>query len=112
MSIRKKVILILTGIIASYSVILYGIERLVILPGFVALQQEEAQKDIERCRRTIRNQTESLGNLAADWSNWDDTYRFVQDENADYIKTNLVESTFTAINLNLLYIFVFSYIYF
>ena len=104
MSIRKKVILILTGIIASYSVILYGIERLVILPGFVALQQEEAQKDIERCRRTIRNQTESLGNLAADWSNWDDTYRFVQDENADYIKTNLVESTFTAINLNLLYI--------
>jgi signal transduction histidine kinase/CheY-like chemotaxis protein/PAS domain-containing protein/HPt (histidine-containing phosphotransfer) domain-containing protein len=88
MSIRKKVILILAGIIASYSVILYGIERLVILPGFVTLQQAEAQKDIERCLRTIRNQTDSLGNLVADFSEWDDTYRFVRDENTEYIKSN------------------------
>ena len=104
MSIRKKIILILTGVIAFYSAVQYGIERLVILPSFVALQRTEAHKDIERCLHTIRNQTDSLGNLVADWSTWDDTYTFVQDENADYIKTNLVESTFTAIKVNLLYI--------
>jgi len=104
MSIRKKVILILAGIIASYSVILYGIERLVILPGFVTLQRAEAQKNIERCLHAIHNEIECIEKCTADWSAWDDTYRFTQDENAEYIKSNLVESTFTATKLNLLYI--------
>jgi PAS domain S-box-containing protein len=102
--IKKKVILILAGVIISYLVMLYMIERLVILPGFVALQNTEAQKDIERCFRTIRDQTDSLGDFAADWSEWDDTYTFVQDGNTDYIKSNLHESTFTINKLNLLYI--------
>jgi len=103
MSIRKKIILILVGVIVLYSVVQCGIERLIILPSFVSLQQKEAQKNIERCIYAIRTQTNSIGDLNADWSVWDDTYKFVQDKNSDYIESNLVESTFTAINLNLLY---------
>jgi len=104
MSIRKKIILILLCVIALYSVVQCGIERLIILPSFTSLQQTEAQKNLERCIHTIQNQTNSLGHLCADWSVWDDTYQFVQDKNSDFIETNFVESTFTAIKLNLLFI--------
>ena len=102
MTIRKKVMLILVGVIALYSVVQYAIERLVILPSFTNLQQTEAKKDIERCINTIHNQINSLGDLSADWSVWDDTYKFVQDNNPDYIESNLNETTFTAAKLNLL----------
>ncbi|MHC4585241.1 MAG: CHASE4 domain-containing protein [Planctomycetota bacterium] len=105
MSIRKKIILILLCVIALYSVVQYGIERLVILPSFTSLQQTEAQKNIERCRNAIQNQIICLDDLCADWSGWDDTYKFVQDKNSDYIESNLVESTFTSPKLNLLSIY-------
>jgi PAS domain S-box-containing protein len=104
MSVKKKVMLILVGVLVFYSTVQYAVERLIILPSFVALQQTEARKDIRRCINAIRNQTDSLGNQTADWSVWDDTHKFVQDENADYVESNLVESTFTAAKLNLLYI--------
>jgi len=104
MSIRKKIILILLCVIALYSIIQCGIERLIILPSFISLQQTEAQKNIERCIYAIHNQTNSLGDLNADWSVWDDTYEFVQDKNSVYIESNLADyALFTAIKLNLLY---------
>ena len=104
MSIKKKIVLILAGVVASFSIVQYGIEQLIVLPSFVALQQVEARKDIKRCTNAIRTQTDSLVNLAADWSLWDDTYKFVQDENSDYMESNLVQATFATAKLNLLYI--------
>ncbi|MHC4214188.1 MAG: CHASE4 domain-containing protein [Planctomycetota bacterium] len=105
MSIRKKVLLVLVGVIALHSIVQYAIERLVILPSFAALQQAEAQKDIKRCLRTIRNETQSLGRTNKDWSSWDDTYKFTQDRNSDYVASNLFEGTFDGIKINLLYIY-------
>jgi sensor domain CHASE-containing protein len=104
MSIKKKIVLILAGVVASFSIVQYGIEQLVVLPSFIALQQVEAEKDIKRCINAIRNQTDALVNLTADWAQWDDTYKFVQDENTDYAKSNLVQATFATAKLNLLYI--------
>jgi len=104
MSIRKKMMLILAGVVASYSAVQYGIERFIVLPSFVSLQQAEARKDIRRCVNAIRSQTDSIADLTGDWSRWDDTYKFVRDENTDYVKTNLVQTTLPTIRLNLLYI--------
>jgi len=103
-SIRKKVMLILVGVIALYSAVQYGIGQLEILPSFTTLQHAEAEKDITRCLNAISNQINSLGDISADWSIWDDTYGFVQNENQDYIEANLIDSSFTAAKLNLLYI--------
>ena len=47
MSIKKKIVLILAGVVASFSIVQYGIEQLVVLPSFIALQQVEAEKDIK-----------------------------------------------------------------
>jgi PAS domain S-box-containing protein len=96
--------LILVGVIALYSAVQYGIGQLVILPSFTTLQHAEAKKDITRCLNAIGNQINSLDDICVDWSMWDDTYKFVQDENPDYIESNLVDSTFTEAKLNLLYI--------
>ena len=38
----------------------------------------------------------------ADWANWDDTYQFIEDNNTNYIETNLVPQALADLNLNLM----------
>ena len=40
--------------------------------------------------------------LTYDWAVWDDTYAFIENANQEYIKSNLVDGTFTTLNLNLM----------
>jgi sensor domain CHASE-containing protein len=40
--------------------------------------------------------------LVADWSNWDDTYKFIQDKNEEYIDSNLPVETFKSQQNNLI----------
>ncbi|MEM2997179.1 MAG: CHASE4 domain-containing protein, partial [Candidatus Bathyarchaeia archaeon] len=37
-----------------------------------------------------------------DWASWDDTYNFIEDKNRDYIDSNLVDSTFINLRLNVI----------
>jgi len=104
MSVRLKVILILSAIILFYIAAHYGIQQLVVFPSFVELERAEATKDMQRCVEAIRREIYHLDTFCYDWARWDDTYRFVVDGNKDYINANLVVETFTENNLNLIYV--------
>ncbi|MBF0613430.1 MAG: HAMP domain-containing protein, partial [Magnetococcales bacterium] len=56
-------------------------------------------------RGAIQNELEHLKLFTADWSMWDDTYRFVQDHNQEYIEGNLQANTFQMSKLNLLFFY-------
>jgi sensor domain CHASE-containing protein len=43
-----------------------------------------------------------LDTAVADWANWDDTYQFIEDNNTNYLKTNLVPQALADLNLNLM----------
>ncbi|MBU1648505.1 MAG: hypothetical protein KJ846_02880 [Proteobacteria bacterium] len=60
---------------------------------------------MERLTEALLREEEALGTIAHDWSAWDDTYKFVQNANPEYISSNLQDTTFANIELNLLYIF-------
>jgi len=70
-------------------------------------QYEENQQNllnVERVRIAFENNYLVLNYLADDWSNWNDTYQFVQNANPAYIQNNLVESTFTDLDVNVIII--------
>ena len=46
MSVRKKIILILAGVVVVFSALQYAIEQLVIMPSFAELQHIESDKNI------------------------------------------------------------------
>jgi sensor domain CHASE-containing protein len=48
---------------------------------------------------------ESIEKMNVDWSQWDDSYQFVQDQNTNFIETNLIDETLQISNLNLILYF-------
>jgi sensor domain CHASE-containing protein len=91
-------------VITLYAALDYGIQRLIIFPSFVELEEKEAKKDLERCFEAIGREIYHLDTFNHDWAAWDDTYQFVQDENTEYATSNLVAETFVQNGLNLIYV--------
>ncbi len=104
MKLIKKIVLLLMIIFVLYGAVDYGIQRFIIFPSFISLEQDEAEKDMERSMHAVRNEINQIDSLCHDWSAWDDTYDFVENPSEDYIKSNLVLSSFTNNKLNLIYL--------
>ena len=104
MSLKSRITFILLVVVSLYGAFDYTIHRWVIFPSFIALEEEEAKSDMERCVQALQRELHHLDNLTGDWAAWDDTYRFVQDQYSDYIKSNLVLESFTDNDLNIIYI--------
>jgi two-component system NtrC family sensor kinase len=103
-SLRWKISLILVMVVTLYAALDYGIQRLIIFPSFVELENREAKKDLDRCFEAIRRETYHLDTFNHDWAAWDDTYQFVQDGNTEYATSNLVAQTFVDNGIHLIYV--------
>ena len=104
MSLRKKIFIILLLTITLYAIFGYFTQRIIIYPSYVQLERDEAKIDIRRSVKAVQRELLDLGLLTQDWAAWNDTYQFVVDRNNDYIESNLILETFTAFDLNLIYI--------
>ena len=104
-NLRYRVLLVLTGLVAVYLLIVFAIGSLTIMPSFVALDRAEAMTNLRRCADGIGHESQYLATLCADWGAWDDTWRFVLDANPEYARANLIPETVeTCSKMNLLYI--------
>ncbi len=104
MSLKSKFMLILFVIFVLFTAADIATDRFVIFPKFVYLQHDEALKNLERSVRAIKREIYHLDSLCHDWSAWDKTFSFVENLSDDYIESNLLLSTFTDNNINLIYI--------
>ncbi|MFB3895537.1 MAG: CHASE4 domain-containing protein [bacterium] len=105
MSLRVKTLLVTSIALLCLIVILYITTRIIIINSFTKLEQQQTQREVERFLNIISNEIVNLDAKAYDWSNWDDTYAFVQHPNQTYIKSNLVDETFTGTKINLMLFF-------
>ncbi len=103
MSLKWKVVLLLLGVFCLFVTASHAVQRFVVFPSFVALEQNEAAKDMERCLDAIRREIEHLSIFCGDWAAWNDTYEFVVDGNEAYKESNLMPTTFSNNHLNLFY---------
>lgn len=101
MSLRYKTILII-GVILVLSL---GLQHILInsalLQGFAALEEQGALRDIQRVVNVLDDRIKTLNTTNADWAAWDDTYQFIKDGNAHYIESNLPDSIYIELDLNL-----------
>jgi sensor domain CHASE-containing protein len=105
MLLQTKVVSLLLAVFVLYLGFEYGIQRVIILPSFERLEQDEAVKDMERAVQAIEREMQHLSVSATDWATWDDTYRFVQDRNPDYVEKNLNLEAMKSLRVNALVIF-------
>ena len=102
MTLRKKTLLIISVTFLSLAVILYFISQHILLDSFTKLEEQNTRQNVERVLRALSNELYSLESIVGDWAAWDDTYAFIEDANAEYIRSNLIDGTFTELRLNLM----------
>ncbi|MFW6372237.1 MAG: CHASE4 domain-containing protein [Thermodesulfobacteriota bacterium] len=104
MTLRLRILGILMVVILLYAVLSFGIQRLVVFPSFLALEQSEAEKDLTRCIEALRREIHHINTVAHDWAARDDTYGFVQNPEEAYVQSNLIPHSFADNRINIIYI--------
>lgn len=102
MSVKRKtfIIIILTGIT------LMGITSLVFYFSYYGYIDKHMENDIEDNYKIINyiisNEELNVNSILIDWAQWDDTFKFVQDSNEEYISSNLQDNTLVTLNLKMM----------
>jgi len=100
MSLRSKATIIIVTISLLAISLVNGAARFILVRGFVNLEQEYTARNIQRALNVIIDENTHLETTVRDYAAWDDTYKFAQDLNSDYIASNLVPSTFNNLGIN------------
>jgi two-component system, NtrC family, sensor kinase len=102
--IRAKVIASVAAIFVVLGLAQVAVEKFVVTPSFAELERTNARTAMRRIRYALDLSLDRLVLSATDWGNWADTYRFVREHNADFIKVDLDKSALRQLNVNALLI--------
>ena len=102
MHIRRNVIFAILILVLAIGTAIFAGMQLVMIPAIAQIESREASEGVLRTVRIVENDLVSLEGTALDWSQWDDTYFFAQDRDGKYIENNLMDKTFTSLQLNLM----------
>ncbi len=89
MSLKLKTLSILLGLMIVSVSINGAIHRFIFAPGFLFLEQREAEKNLNRPLDALKNELVHLSSMANDWATWDDTYRYMRLKDPAYRASNL-----------------------
>jgi len=103
-NIRLKVIALIGAIFAIFVWAEVLVERQVVMPSFAELERTDARTAMRRVNYALERTLHELAMLAADWGNWAELYRFAGDHNAEFIATNVSNSSMRQLNANALLI--------
>ena len=104
MNIRAKVTALTAGIFLVLGMAEILVEKQVIMPSFAELERANARVAMRRINFALDLVIDRIAVSATDWGNWVDTYRFVQDRNPEFIKTDITNVALRQLNINVMLI--------
>ena len=102
MSLRRKMLIVVAVIMVAVIAFSYVHSNYLILERFKELDKQNAEISIRRTVGALDYYLSGLVTLINDWAQWDDTYYFIRNYNEDYISSNLTDSTFSGLKINLM----------
>ena len=105
MTLRTKTITIIGLTVVALFGVLLAASQLVLMSGFVRLEQQSMQRDVDRALAALTAEEAGMASTIADWANWDDTYQFVSDVNPAYKTANVTDEALDNLHLNLVLFF-------
>jgi sensor domain CHASE-containing protein len=104
MMLRKKMPCIVGGICLVFIALLDIISSKIMLSGFDRLESQVVRQNVERVEDAVKENLSNLTVTCGDYAQWDDTCTYVENQNEQYVASNLVAETFVQQKLNLLII--------
>jgi class 3 adenylate cyclase/sensor domain CHASE-containing protein len=102
MNLRHKTLLLTTVPLLGFLVLVYASLSVVLQRSYHRLEQEDAQRNVQRVEEALISDLNQLHSLTEDWAAWDDTYQFIRDGNATYVASNFQKYAFESLRLNVL----------
>ncbi len=102
MSIRAKVFTIILVLFASLGVADFFVQRFVVYPSFLELEEHEAGQNLQRIIHALERENYHLERICRDWATWDDTYEFMITRSEAYKTSNLYDDALDSISVNVM----------
>jgi sensor domain CHASE-containing protein/two-component sensor histidine kinase len=102
MTLRTKTLWVIGSALVGLLVLLLSISSTILLKGFIELDNQHIEKDVDRLVNVLSEELNHLFVEVGDYAAWDDTYDYMNTHNKAYVASNFVESTFESLNLNVL----------
>ena len=99
----RKTTLVITGIVSA--VIMLGVYSVLygaMYQNVAALEQNNVMNLINDANTRLSSEAVQLGRTLGDWASWDDTYRFIEDRNDAYVKSNLEDASLAAAHIHII----------
>ena len=100
MSIRKKTLLPVVVTLIALIVVLYFSMSMILYRGYAAAEQQNVISNMQRVTTAYRSEQEQLQGLLENWAWWDDTYKFIQNDNTAYQLSNLNIASIQGLKIN------------
>ncbi len=81
--------------------LLYAAAHLIVMKSFVALERDNMSQHIDRVLAALNNEIAEVASIVGDYAAWDDAYQYMQDENEKFIESNMNNTTFENLQVNL-----------
>src|SRR5690242_14380477 len=105
MGLRLKILIIISTVWVGISLMTYIYSKNTLANEYERLERAQTSENVLRTSNILTSLMSSLNLLTTDWSQWDDSYGFMQNKNQTFINTNLIENTFAINKLNLILFF-------
>jgi hypothetical protein len=102
MKLRNKTFIAVVVAFLCLLLSLYGLSEFILMNSFLRIERKDAEDNVERALNAYSDGLSNLNKLSFDWAAWDDTYRFVEDLNEDYVSKNILDNTLGGLNLNVM----------
>jgi sensor domain CHASE-containing protein len=97
-----SVLAIIVGVSFLSMAALYLATEAVLTKDVAEFESKATGQAAQTLRNNIDYQIKQLESTADDWAAWDETYSFIENNNTQYVTSNLMDATFTNLNLNLM----------
>jgi len=99
-SIRFKVMTLLSFLFVALGLLELTIQRQVLLPSFSALERDDARISMRRVGFALEETLQRLQISATDWGNWADTWHFAQQKDPGFVEMNMTRLALRQLNVN------------
>ena len=102
MILSKKTLLFVSLAFTSLFGAIYATSSTILLNSLKKAEEQDTRQTVERVLSVFAHTQQDFGSRYADWAAWDDSYKFVQDGNKNFIKSNLAPEVLSTAKVNLL----------